>query len=126
MKQVQKFAVLIFALLLSMAAFASTNKTSVDLTLNHAAIVNGTTLAPGNYKVVLNRDGDNVQANFTQRGKTLASSNGHFEQRTSFPADVSIVVGDGDNAVQQILVQKMKGAVVLEGGTAASSAAASH
>jgi hypothetical protein len=122
MKQVQKFAVLVFSLLLLAAtALAASNKSAIDLTLNHQVVVNGTTLQPGDYKIVLERDGDNVQATFRSSGKTVATSTGHFEQRTNMPGPVSLVVGDKDRAVQQLLVQKMKGAVVFDNGGAAAA-----
>lgn len=125
MKSIQKITVMMFALLLAVSAFAA-NKNSVDLTLNNQAYVNGATLAPGNYKVVLDRTGDSVQATFISNGKTVATSAGHFEQRTSFPASVALVVNNSDRAVQQILVQKMKGAVVLDAAGGATPSAASH
>ena len=122
MKQFQKYAVLVFSLLLLAAgALAANNKSAVDLTLNHQVVVNGTTLTPGDYKVVLEREGDNVQATFRSAGKTVATSTGHFEQRANMPASVSLVVGEKDRALQQILVQKLKGAVVFDNGGAAAA-----
>ena len=121
MKHTYKIAMLLVALLFTMSAFAS-NKNSVDFTLTKAATVYGTTLQPGDDKVVLDRTGDNIQATFVKSGKTVATTAGHFEQRTSFPGPgVSLVVHDGDRALQQILVEKMKGAVVLDEGAAASA-----
>lgn len=120
MKQIRNLGILIASVLLAISAFAA-EKSSVDLTLNHEAVVNGTTLAPGNYKVVLERNGDNVQASFRSSGKTVASSTGHFEQRTVFPASVAVVVGNSDHSVQQLLVQKMKGAVVFDNGGATAA-----
>ena len=123
MKQVQKVALLLITMFLAIAAFAATDKKSVDLTLNHKAVVNGTTLEPGDYKVVLERQGDTVQATFRNGKKTVATTSGHFEQRASFPADVAVVVGQEDRSVQQLLVKKMNGAVVFE---STGSAAAGH
>ena len=122
MKQIQKIAVMLFALLVSMSAFAA-SKSSADFTLNHAATINGTKLEPGNYKVVFDRTGDTVQATFKSSGKTVATSTGHFEQRTSFPASVSLVINNSDRAVQQIVVEKMKGAIVLENASSGAAAA---
>jgi hypothetical protein len=119
MKHIRKVAVMTFVLLLAVSAFAA-NKSSVNLTLNTKSIVNGTTLTPGDYKVLLDRNGDAVQATFVSRGKTVATSSGHFEARTAFGGAVSVVVSDNDRAIQQILVQKMKGAIVLDNGTASA------
>lgn len=120
MKHIQKIAVMFVAVLLSVSAFAA-NKDSVNLTLNNKAVVNGTTLEPGDYKIVLNREGDSVQATFFSGRKAVATATGHFEQRNSFPAPVAIAVHDGDRVVQQIMVSKMKGAMILDSGTAASA-----
>lgn len=120
MKHMWKFVVVTFALLLAVSAFAA-NKSSVNLTLNHQAVVNGVTLAPGDYKILLDRNGDAVQATFLASGKTVATTAGHFEQRTKFPASVSLVIGDNDRAVQQIVVEKLKGAVVLDNGGASAA-----
>lgn len=122
MKPIHKVSVMFCALLMAVSAFAA-NKSSVDLTLNNKAVVNGTTLAPGDYKVVLDRNGDNVQTTFLSKGKTVATSAGHFEQRTAFPGAVSLMVNDSDRSVRQIVVQKMKGAVIFDNG---ASSAAGH
>jgi len=121
MKQVQKIALLMITMLLAIAAFAGTDKSSVDLTLNHKAVVNGTTLEPGDYKVVLERQGDTIQATFRNGRKTVATSTGHFEQRSAFPADVAVVVGESDRSMQQLLVKKLNGAVVFENGGATAA-----
>ena len=121
MKLVQKIALLMFSMLLAISAFAGTNKSSVDLTLNHKAVLNGTTLEPGDYKVVLTRDGDTVQASFRSGGKTVATSTGHFEQRSAFPASVAVVVGESDRSMQQLVVKKLNGAVVFDGAAAAAA-----
>ncbi|ABF39682.1 hypothetical protein Acid345_0677 [Candidatus Koribacter versatilis Ellin345] len=121
MKQVQKIALLMITMFLAIAAFAGTDKSSVDLTLNHKAVVNGTTLEPGDYKVVLERQGDTVQATFRSGRKTVATSSGHFEQRAAFPADVAVVVGESDRSMQQLLVKKMNGAVVFDNGGASAA-----
>ena len=121
MKKLQTFVVLLFSLLLAASAFAGSSKSTVNLTLNHKAVVNGTTLEPGDYKVVLERDGDTVQATFRYSGKAVASSTGHFEQRSAFPASVSLVLNESDRAVRQLLVERMKGAVVFDSGAATAA-----
>jgi hypothetical protein len=116
MKHIRKVAVMTFVLLLAVSAFAA-DKSTVNLTLNTKSTVNGTTLVPGDYKVLLDRNGDAVQATFVSRGKTVATSSGHFESRSGFGGAVSVVLSANDRAIQQILVQKMKGAIVLDNGT---------
>lgn len=125
MKNIRNICVMICGLLLAVSAFAG-SKSSIDLTLNKQSVVNGTVLPAGEYKVILDRDGDNVQATFRASGKTVATTSGHFEQRTAFPSAVAVVLSDSDRAIQQILVKKMNGAVVLANSTEGASAAASH
>jgi hypothetical protein len=120
MKHLQKIAVLFAAVVLTVSAFAAKN--SVTVTLNDNAVVNGTNLPAGEYKVVIDRDGDNVQATFVSAGKTIAKTSGRFEQRSSLPSSVSLVTRNKDHAVQQILVPKMKGAIVLDDGSPAAGA----
>ena len=117
MKQIRILASMTFVFLLAVSAFAS-DKSSVSFTLNHPSMVNGTALKPGDYKVVLDRNGDAVQATFLSGKKTVATTSGHFEQRQAFAGDVSLVLDDKDNSIQQILVHKMKGAVVLDNAAA--------
>jgi hypothetical protein len=119
MKHIRKIAVMTFVLLLAVSAFAA-NKSAVDLKITSNTVVNGTTLAPGDYKIVFDRNGDAVQAKFLSSGKTVATTSGRFEPRSSFGGSVSLVVNSSDHTVQQILVQKMKGAIVLD-NTAASA-----
>lgn len=114
----KKVLVVIGSMLLAVSAFAAEK---VDVTLTKNTTVNGTTLKPGDYKVVLQRDGDSVQATFFNGKKNVASTSGHFEQRKNFPSSVSLVVNDSDRALQQIVVEKMKGAVVLDGAAASSA-----
>jgi hypothetical protein len=119
MKQIRKIVGMTFVLLLAVSAFAS-DKSSINLTLNHPSVINGTTLAAGDYKVVLDRNGDAVQATFLSGRKTVATSSGHFEQRKAFGGGVSLVLDDRDRSIQQIVVQKMKGAVVFDNAAASA------
>lgn len=127
MKYVQKFALIFATLLFTVSGFAAV-KSSVNLTLYNKAVVNGTTLTPGQYKVEFDRTGNNVQTRFVENGKTMADANGHFEQRSTFPSSVALVTNDKDNSIQQIQVQKMKGAVVFDNGssTMPSTTGGSH
>jgi hypothetical protein len=119
MKQIRKIVGITFVLLLAVSAFAA-NKSTVNLTLNHPSIVNGTTLAPGEYKVVMDRNGDAVQTTFLSNGKAVATSSGHFEQRKAFGGSVSLMLDDRDRSIQQIIVEKMKGAVIFDNAAASS------
>jgi hypothetical protein len=122
MKHLQKLALIVCTLLLATVAFAADKSNSVNLTLNNKAVVNGTTLEPGDYKIALDRTGNDVKATFLKAGKPVATAAGHFEERTAQGGGSGVAVGvnDSDRALRQILISKMKGAVVLDNNVAAS------
>ena len=122
MKHLQKLALILCTLLLATVAFAADKSNTVNLSLNNKAVVNGTTLEPGDYKIALDRSGNDVKATFLKGGKTVATCSGHFEERTAQVggSGVAVVVNDSDRALRQILINKMKGAVVLDNNVAAS------
>ena len=109
-----------FLVLLTASAFAA-EKNTVDMTLGHPAVVSGTTLQPGDYKIQLNRSGDQVQATFITHGKTVATKTGHFETRPALPDGVSLKIQNSDNSVREIGVKRMKGAVVFDQTTAGAA-----
>jgi hypothetical protein len=112
-----------FILLFALTAFAA-DKSTLNLALDRTAIVNGTTLPPGNYKVQLQREGNQVQATFVSRGKTVTTQNGHFENRTALPDGVSVVSQQSDNSIKEIDSKKLKGGIVFDGTNAASVSSA--
>lgn len=122
MKHLQKLALILCTLLLATVAFAADKNNSVNLSLNNKAVVNGTTLQPGDYKVVLDRNGNDVKATFVKSGKTVATATGHFEERPTGVngSGVAVVVNDSDRALRQLVIGKMKGAVVLDNSNASS------
>ena len=122
MKHLQKLALILATLLLATVAFAADKNNSVNLSLNNKAVVNGTTLQPGDYKVVLDRTGNDVKATFVKSGKTVATATGHFEERPTGVngSGVAVVVNDSDRALRQLVIGKMKGAVVLDNSNASS------
>src|SRR3569833_10933 len=122
MKHLQKLALMLCTLLLATVAFAADKANTVNLSLNNKAVVNGTTLEPGDYKIALDRTGNDVKAPFLKAGNPVASCSGHFEERTALVggSGVAGVVNDSVRALRQILISKMKGAVVLDNNVAAS------
>jgi hypothetical protein len=104
-------------LFLATSTFAA-EKNTVNMSINHPAVVSGTTLQPGDYKIQLDRNGDQVQATFISRGKTVVTKSGRFEARPALPDGVSLKVQNSDNSVREIGVKKLKGAIVFDQATA--------
>lgn len=115
----KNIAVASFLLFLATSTFAA-EKSTVNMSIDHPAVVSGTTLQPGDYKIQLDRNGDQVQATFITRGKTVATKSGHFEARPALPNGVSLKVQNSDNSVKEIGVKKMKGAIVFDEASAAA------
>jgi hypothetical protein len=113
----KKIAVASFLVLLATSAFAA-DKSTVNMSIDHPAVITGTTLQPGDYKIQLDRNGDQVQATFITHGKTVATKSGHFEARPSLPDGVSLVTKNSDKSVKEIGVKKMKGAIVFDQASA--------
>ena len=67
--------VFVFALTMSVSAFAGSTKTDT-VTLYHDAQMNGKTLPAGDYTVKCETTGSNAQVKFLKSGKEVASANG--------------------------------------------------
>ena len=86
---------LILGLVLAAPAFAK--PASVTVTLSHSAQVAGATLAPGEYRVVL----DDTKASFKLNGKVVAEATGQWKKADSKdPADG--IVRDGDDRILEV------------------------
>jgi hypothetical protein len=125
MKRAGRIAGLSFTVLLAVSAFAS-DKSTLNLRLDQKAVVNGTTLPAGDYKVELQRNGDQVQATFISKGKAVTSQNAHFENRTALPNGVSVVSDATNNSIKEIDSKKLKGGIVFGGASSESSPSGSN
>ncbi|MGH9528367.1 MAG: hypothetical protein ACRD2S_00440 [Terriglobales bacterium] len=97
-----KYLVLVMALLFSSVAFAS-NKSSLRVTTQLS--VNGKTLAPGDYSVIWDGNGPDVQVNFVKGKKVVATAPAHVIDLNNKPANDSAVVKkneDGSSSLAQI------------------------
>jgi hypothetical protein len=121
----KKIAVASFLVLLAGSAFAA-EKNTVNMSIDHPAVVAGTTLQPGDYKIQLDRNGDQVQATFVTRGKTVATKSGRFEARPALPNGVSLVTKNSDKSVKEIDVKKINGAIVFDDANAAAPSTGSN
>lgn len=86
--------VLVFALAMSVAAFAASKSETV--TLYQDAQLNGKTLPAGDYTVKCNTTGTTAQVQFLRNGKEVASANGQVKQLNPAPESNQVVVQDGN------------------------------
>lgn len=112
MKVISKVLILALVLGLALSALAANSGTIV---LRNEATVNGTKLAPGEYKVTLDGTGKEVKVNFTQNNKVIATSNGKIVDGTTAPEFSAVVMDkvNGANVIQEVRLAKLKGLVLL-------------
>jgi len=89
---------LILGLALVLPVFA--NGRSATITLNDTSKVSGTTLPPGDYKVVFT----DSKVTFEHRGKVLAEATGQWKKAPMREYENS-VVRDGDGRILEIHIQ---------------------
>ncbi len=80
---VARASLLVFALAMSICAFAA-SKTE-NLSLIHDAQLNGTTIPAGDYKVKLDENGSTCQVKVMKGSKTVATANGELKQLDKKP-----------------------------------------
>ncbi|MGH9511214.1 MAG: hypothetical protein ACRD2U_03660 [Terriglobales bacterium] len=108
------FAIAI-ALLLTASAFASNNKGLVQVSTT--VTVNGKLLAAGEYVVMWDGTGPNVQVSFVKGKKVMATAPAHVIDLNSSPAADSVVINrndDGSNSLAEIRFGGKKKALSLE------------
>jgi hypothetical protein len=122
---VSKSLVMGLALLLASSAFAGTK---ADLHLNNPTIVNGTKLKPGDYKVVWDGSGPDVELSVMQGKTVLAKAPAKVVDLSTPAANNAAVVtrnGDGTSALSGVRFEGKKFAIELgesgEGMQAGSS-----
>lgn len=87
-------ALFIFALTMSVSAFAGSKSETV--TLFHDAQLNGKTLPAGEYTVKCDTTGSTAQVKFMKSGKEVASANGQVKQLSNAPDHNQVVLQDGN------------------------------
>jgi len=122
---VSKSLVLGLAVLLASSAFAGTKE---NLHLNNPTLVNGTTLKPGDYKLVWDGSGPDVEVSITQGKNVLAKVPAKLVDLSSPAANNAAVVtknNDGTKALAGARFEGKKFAIELgdssEGMQAGSS-----
>ncbi len=88
-----RVAVFVFALTMSLSAFAGSKSQTV--TLFQDAQINGKTLPAGEYTVKCDTTGSTAQVRFLRNGKEVATANGQVKQLTTTPEFNQVVTQDG-------------------------------
>jgi hypothetical protein len=91
-----RLALLLFALTLSVTAFAKPK--SENITLYQDATLNGTNLPAGDYVVKYDVDGGNAQVKFLKGNKEVASANGQVKPLTKKTGSNQIVLNTSGDA----------------------------
>jgi hypothetical protein len=95
-RTVVRAALFIFALTMSVTAFAGSK--SENVTLYHDAQLNGKTIPAGDYTVKCDTSGSTAQVKFLKNGKEIASANGQVKQLSNAPDHNQVVTQDGNGA----------------------------
>src|SRR5438067_1782099 len=91
--------ILAVSLVLSIGAFAASGTVSKTFDLNHAVQINGRQLPPGLYKLKWDGTGPNVQVQFTQGKKVVATAPAKVVSVDSkYDNDAAVVQPDGQGA----------------------------
>jgi hypothetical protein len=89
-----RLTVLVFAITISISAFAGSTKTDT-ITLYHDAQLNGTTIPAGEYTVKCESNGSTAQVKFMKSGKEVASASGQAKDLAAKPSHGQVVIQDG-------------------------------
>ncbi len=108
MKSITKLLILTLVVFLAVGAFAATKG---SVTLQRDLTLNGSKLAAGNYKVIVDTTGATAKVTFQQGKKVVATADGKFVEAKE-PHQYSAVVTTGDT-VQEVRLANMKGSVVF-------------
>lgn len=89
-----RVALFVFAVTLSISAFAGSSKTQT-LTLLHDAQLNGTTLPAGEYTLKYDTSGPTCQVRILKGNKEIVSAEGQVKQLATKPTRDQVVVTNG-------------------------------
>jgi len=95
-----RVAMIVFALAMSISAFAGSK--SESLTLLHNAQLNGTTIPAGDYTVRYDANGSTCLVKLIKDGKTVATANGELKQLAARPAHDQVVLQDDTGGLPAI------------------------
>ncbi len=117
MKLIAKLTALTLVAFLAISAFAGTaatpNTTKITLTLDQAATIAGTKLAAGEYKIYVNRNGDDATVRITDGKREVVNTAAKFQSRTDFDGVTSILI-NANRDVLELRSLKLKGALLFD------------
>ena len=99
-RMLARIALLIFAVTVSISAFAGSK--SESLTLLHDAQLNGTTIPAGEYTVKYDPNGSTCLVKVMKGSKTVATSNGELKQLADKPRHDQVVLQDAAGGVPAV------------------------
>jgi hypothetical protein len=112
MKTFSKLALIAILALCSAAAFAG-DKQSINLNIYQDASIAGVKVPAGEYKMVIERDGQKARVTLMSGSHKILTTDARFAELTSFSAPTAVVTG-ANAKVTQIEISKLKGAIVFE------------
>ena len=101
MSKLLKGFVFLSALLIAMGAFAAER----SLTISSPVSLNGTKLAPGDYKVRYDLNGSTADVKFLQGKKEVASASGQVIERDKASRDGIVTQKEGDGSTKLVELQ---------------------
>jgi hypothetical protein len=114
MNRIAKWTALTLITFLATAVFAADANSATKLTLNltEATTIAGTKLAPGDYTVIVNRDGDNAKVRVTSGSKELVNTTAKFREMDKFVGG-TVLARTPAREVVELQSKKLKGALVF-------------
>lgn len=110
-----RLTVLVFAIGISINAFAGSTKTDT-ITLYHDAQLNGTTIPAGEYTVKCETTGNSAQVRFMKGGKEVASASGQAKELGSKAEHGQVVLQNG--SIQEVDLAGSKTGVTFDSSMA--------
>lgn len=117
MKNLARLMALTLVAMLATAAFAAngTAPTTLSLHLTEKTNIAGTSLAPGDYKVYVDRNGDQASVRVQDGKKELVNTSAQFKDSGKVEGGTQLVVNKSDRRVIELRSNKLKGSLVFAG-----------
>jgi len=121
-RMLARVALLVFAVTMSISAFAGSK--SESLTLLHDVQLNGTTIPAGDYTVKYDANGSTCLVKVMKGGKTLATANGELKQLANKPQRDQVILQNdtgGTPALSEMDFSDSKTAITFSSSMANAS-----
>ena len=110
-----RFSLIAIVLLFCSTALLAADKNSASVTFNEPVEVSGAQIQPGDYKLVWEGSGPDVQVSFEQSRKTIATVPAKLvEEPTQYDEAIETVKGPGDSTVVKAIDWKSRSLVFSE------------